>query len=74
MRRFRNRLRGLRDRWRHGTVTRAEVEQRILAWIAHADHAQTWRVRHAGGRGAGLQGVGSLGQPSRNVRVSRLLC
>ena len=47
VRRFRNRLRGLRDRWRHGTVTREEVEQRIQAWIAHADHAQTWRLRHA---------------------------
>ena len=47
VRRFRNRLRGLRDRWRHGTVTRQEVEQRIQAWIAHADHAQTWRLRHA---------------------------
>ena len=47
VRRFRNRLRGLRDRWRHGTVTREEVEQRIQAWIAHADHAETWRLRHA---------------------------
>jgi RNA-directed DNA polymerase len=45
--RFRNRLRGLRDRWRADTVTRAEVEAKIGAWIAHAEHADTWRLRRA---------------------------
>ena len=34
VRRFRNRLRGLRDRWRAGSVLRAEVEQRVGAWIS----------------------------------------
>ena len=47
VRRFRNRLRGLRDRWRAGTVGRAEVEQRVTAWVAHAAHADTWRLRRA---------------------------
>ena len=47
VRRFRNRLRGLRDRWRAGTVTRGEVEQRVRAWVAHAAHADTWRLRRA---------------------------
>ncbi len=47
VRRFRNRLRGLRDRWRAGTVEAEEIQQRIGAWIAHAEHAQTWRLRHA---------------------------
>lgn len=47
VRRFRNRLRGLRDRWRAGTVSRAEVEQRVGAWVAHAAHADTWRLRRA---------------------------
>ncbi len=47
VRRFRNRLRGLRDRWRAGTVTRSEVEQRVRAWVAHAAHADTWRLRRA---------------------------
>ena len=47
VRRFRNRLRGLRDRWRAGTVERAEVIQRVRAWIAHAEHADTWRLRQA---------------------------
>jgi retron-type reverse transcriptase len=45
--RFRNRLRGLRDRWRAGTITHAEIEARVNAWIAHADHADTWRLRQA---------------------------
>ena len=47
VRRFRNRLRGLRDRWRHGTVTRGEVERRVGAWVAHAEHANTRRLRRA---------------------------
>ena len=47
VRRFRNRLRGLRDRWRAGTVEREEVIQRVRAWIAHAEHADTWRLRLA---------------------------
>ena len=47
VRRFRNRLRGLRDRWRQGTVTQEEVERRVRSWIAHAEHANTWRLRHA---------------------------
>ena len=47
VRRFQNRLRGLRDRYRAGTVTLDEVHQRAAAWIAHAEHADTWRLRHA---------------------------
>ena len=47
MRRFRNRLRGLRDRWRADTVTAEQVDQCVGAWIAHAAHADTWRLRHA---------------------------
>ena len=47
VRRFRNRLQGLRDRWRAGTVSRDEVQQRVQAWLAHAAHAKTWRLRHA---------------------------
>ena len=37
VRRFRNRLRGLRDRWHAGTVTREKVTQRVRSWIAHGD-------------------------------------
>jgi RNA-directed DNA polymerase len=51
VRRFRNRLRGLRDRWRAGTVAWPEVEQRVQAWIAHAAFADTWRLRHSLFRG-----------------------
>lgn len=45
--RFRNRLRGLRDRWWAGTVTEAEIRQRVGAWVAHASHAHTRRLRLA---------------------------
>jgi RNA-directed DNA polymerase len=51
VKRFRDRLHGLRDRWRQGTVSRAEVQQRVTAWNAHADHANTWRLRQAIFRG-----------------------
>jgi len=51
VRRFRNRLRGLRDRWRAGTVGRTEVVQRVNAWVAHARHADTVGLRHAIFRG-----------------------
>jgi hypothetical protein len=51
VRRFRNRLRGLRDSWRAGTVEGDEVRQRVFSWIAHAEHAHTWRLRHALFRG-----------------------
>ena len=61
VRRFRNRLRGLRQRWRAGTVSDEEVNQRLQAWIAHARHADTWRLRHAifcGGWFDPAQGLG----------------
>ncbi len=45
--RFRNRLRGLRDQWRAGSITRAEVDAKINAWIAHAGHADTFHLRRA---------------------------
>ncbi len=51
VRRFRNRLRGLRDRWRAGTVGPEAVQQHIQAWIAHAGNADTWRLRHTLFRG-----------------------
>ena len=47
VRRFRNRLRGLRARYRNGGVTRDEVTRRVRSWIAHAEHADTWRLRQA---------------------------
>lgn len=39
--RFLGRLRSLRDRWRAGTVNEEEVRQRVSAWIAHAEFADT---------------------------------
>lgn len=51
VRRFRKRLRSLRDRWRAGTVRQEEVEQRVRSWVAHAAHAETWRLRRAIFRG-----------------------
>ncbi len=62
VRRFRNRLRGLHDRWRAGTVAREEVIQRVRAWIAHAEHADTWRLRQAIFRAVR---VGSAREPDR---------
>jgi retron-type reverse transcriptase len=51
VRRFRNRWRGLRDRVRAGTLPEDDAARRVRSWIAHAEHAQTWRLRHAIFRG-----------------------
>ena len=47
VRRFRNRLRGLRDRWHAGNVDLEQMTRHVRAWIAHAEHADTWRLRQA---------------------------
>jgi hypothetical protein len=70
MRRFRNRLRGLRDRWRAGTITLDDVDARVRAWIAHAEHADTWRLRHAifrGGRFDPAKALEAWTAPCRRV-------
>lgn len=48
-----------RDEWRHVTIGLGDVDPPIRAWIAHADQADTWRLRHAifkGGRFAHRRG------------------
>ena len=45
--RFRNRLRGLRDRYRTGNADLTEVHCHVQAWIAHAEKADTWRLRQS---------------------------
>ncbi len=60
--RFRGRLRGLRDRWRAGAVTPDEVDAKVRAWIAHASHADTWRLRYAMFRGGRFDPARSLPQ------------
>lgn len=47
VRRFRNRLRGMRDRVRAGTMTPEEARPRIASWVGHARHANTRRLRRA---------------------------
>lgn len=51
VRRFRNRLRGLRDRCRANRMRCDECERHVRAWNAHAEHADTWRLRQAIFRG-----------------------
>ena len=65
VRRFRNRLRGLRDRWRAGTVTMDEVDARVRAWIAHAENANTRRLCAAIFRGGRFEAGGSPREPGR---------
>jgi len=44
--RFVHRLRGLREDWSGGYTSRIQVRQRVGAWVAHARHANTVRLRH----------------------------
>jgi retron-type reverse transcriptase len=52
VRRFRNRWRSLRDRVSAGSIAEDEAAHRVRSWIAHAEHADTWRLRHAIFRGS----------------------
>lgn len=67
--RFRNRLRGLRDQWRDGGRDAVAIRQRIEAWNAHADFADTLGLR------AALLGGGAfdpfLSRRSRQARRPR---
>jgi RNA-directed DNA polymerase len=56
--RFRNRLRGLHDQWRTGSIGLGDIDARVRAWIAHAENADTWRLRHAIFRGARFDPAG----------------
>ena len=47
VRRFRNRLRSMRDRLRAGAMAPEEARPRIASWVAHARHANTRRLRRA---------------------------
>jgi hypothetical protein len=53
-------LRGLRDRWRAGTIELGDADARVGAWIAHAEHADTWRLRHAIFRGGWFDPANTL--------------
>ena len=61
--RFRARLRGLRDRWRAGTIEPQDVRARVQAWIAHAATADTWRLRRAIFRSGWFRPVRKPGRP-----------
>ena len=63
VRRFRNRPRGLRDRWRAGVCSQADVQLRVQSRVAHAKHANTWRLRHAVFRGGWFDPAWSDGTP-----------
>jgi hypothetical protein len=56
--RFRNRLRGVRDRWRAGAVTRAEVEAKVGAWIAPCGERGYVAAATGGVRGRVVRGGG----------------
>ena len=43
--RFRRRMRGMQSRYASGGMIWKEVEQRIRAWLAHAAHGDTWKLR-----------------------------
>jgi len=74
VRRFRNRLRGLRTRWLAGHVTQTTVEQHLRAWIAHARHADTFRLRRAIFRGGWFDPSGEVPRRPGRSRVPAGFC
>lgn len=47
VRRFKRRYRKLLQQARHGRVPISDVTQSVRAWVAHAEHAQSWGLRRA---------------------------
>ena len=45
VRRFRRRYLKIKHEWKAGRVEGADVRDAVRSWIAHASHAQTWRLR-----------------------------
>ena len=45
VRRFKRRYRKLRREAKRGLVPMADVTRSVRAWVAHAAHAQSWRLR-----------------------------
>jgi len=43
--RFRRRLREMREAFGRGEISWEEIKPRVQAWIAHASHGDTWRLR-----------------------------
>ncbi len=77
VRRFRNRLRGLKDRLSAGTITPEDAAARIQAWEAHAAFAQTRKLRNAvlGVKGAdGVRPIVAQNPTSTRSPVSRYSC
>jgi retron-type reverse transcriptase len=68
VRRFRNRWRGLSDGVRAGSLSADDAVCRLRSWIAHAEHAHTWRLRHALFRGGPFDPAAM--SPSAMVRVA----
>jgi RNA-directed DNA polymerase len=44
---FARRLRAQRDAYRAGQITAEEIRRSLQAWIAHASHANTYRLRRS---------------------------
>ncbi len=63
VRRFRQRLRKMQAGCRNNLLSCADVKQRVRAWIAHAEHANTWRLRRAIFRGGLFDPSWELGHP-----------
>lgn len=42
---MRRRMRGLREKWKAGEIPWVTVQAQVAAWIGHARHGATWRVR-----------------------------
>ena len=71
VRRFRNRLRGMRDRYRHGTLDKEDAIRRVRSWVAHAEHANTWRLRQSIFRASQLRDAGKPSTRERDGATSR---
>lgn len=61
--RFAQRLHAMREAFRRGELSRQQVQQRVQAWVAHARHADTWRLRQQLFAGGWFDPLWANGQP-----------
>ena len=61
--RFAQRLQDMRQAYQAGDLSRKQIQQRVHAWVAHARHADTWRLRHQLFAGGWFDPLWASGQP-----------
>jgi RNA-directed DNA polymerase len=67
VRRARRRLKRLEQAWGEGRISMDEIKSSVGAWVAHAEHGDTWGLRRRLFAGAAFRAGGQSCAPGRGV-------